>query len=84
MRTRIAVLAPLLLLTACAKEESDDLPVSTPVYQDLKVLYDKARQPDEGLCHLPQEQQPRRAPSTDRRLIHHLQQRGPHHVYRAG
>ena len=41
MRTSLALLAPLLLLTACAKEESDDLPVSTPVYQDLKVLYDK-------------------------------------------
>ena len=34
-------LATMLFLTACTKEQSDDLPLSTPVYQDLKVLYHK-------------------------------------------
>ena len=41
MRPIIALAASLLMFTACTKEESDDLPVSTPIYQDLKVLYDK-------------------------------------------
>jgi hypothetical protein len=30
-----------MLLASCAKEESDDLPVETPIYQDYKVLFDK-------------------------------------------
>ncbi len=30
-----------LLMVSCAKQESDDLPVETPIYQDYKVLFDK-------------------------------------------
>lgn len=30
-----------MLFASCAKEESDDVPVETPIYQDYKVLFDK-------------------------------------------
>ncbi len=37
----LALLSIALLFTACAKEEIDDLPEDTAIYQDYKVLFDK-------------------------------------------
>lgn len=37
----ILILALSVLLTACRKEESDNLPADTSIYQDYKVIFDK-------------------------------------------
>lgn len=37
----ILILALSVLLTACRKEESDNLPTDTSIYQDYKVIFDK-------------------------------------------
>ena len=43
----------LLLLAACAKEDSSDLAPDAPIYQDYKVLFDKLEDRTRAYRHLP-------------------------------